>query len=310
MSRSCSARNIVPFSACVKLAPIPNGILGSLLRTLVLLLTGTYIALASETGTFDRTLAVSGLVDLDIKSDPGGILVKTGSASSVRVHAIIKPVWGVLDLGVSEANIRGIEQNPPIEQNGNRIRIGYVKDPSSLARITIRFEIETPRTTRIHAYTTSGGIRIEGIEGAVTAETSSGRTEIRGVSGDVRTTAHSGSILIDGANGTVVARNSSGSIDALQIAGPVHAETWSGAIRISQSAPAPIRAVAHSGAIQVELAHPAGYQIDAQSHSGKISAPAGSGSDSIAETHLLREQIGGGGPLVDVDTHSSKIEIN
>jgi hypothetical protein len=246
--------------------------------------------------TFDRTLPVSGAVDLDIQSNPGGIIVQTSAAASVRVHAVIKPVRGIFDFGTAEANIHALEQNPPIEQDGNHIRIGYVKDPSLLNGITMRFEIETPRATRIHARTTSGAIRIDGVHGPVVTQTSSGRTEISGISGDVRSTAHSGSIRIDRITGTVHARDSSGSIDALQITGPVHAETWSGAIRISQTAPAPIRALAHSGSIKVGLAAQAGYRIDAQSHSGRVSIPA--------------ERISASGPLVDLDTHSSKIEIN
>src|SRR5258707_546274 len=119
------------------------------------LLLGIGIAFASESGGFDRTLSVSGPVDLDVRSDPGGIVVTTGSAASVRVHATIKPLYGRFDLGLAEANIRALEQNPPIEQTGNRIRIGYVNDAAVLRGISMRLEIETPRTTQVHAHTAS-----------------------------------------------------------------------------------------------------------------------------------------------------------
>jgi hypothetical protein len=324
---------------------------------------GTFIALASESGTFDRKLTVSGPVDLDVRSDPGGIVVTAGSAASVRVHAVIKPLYGAIDLGLAEANIRALEQNPPIVQVGNRIRIGYVSDPALLRGITMRLEIETPRTSKAHAHTESGGIRIDdidgpvesetssgrteinnvatevnaaghsgaivirgtggrvfvrnhsggiqvlGIHGAVDAETTSGRTEISDVLGGVQSKTHSGSISIDNAKGSVVASNTSGRIDALQLAGPVHAETTSGAIRISQTSPAPIRARADSGAIKVELSSRGGYTIDAQSDSGRVSGPVTDKLDHGTERHRLQVQVGGGGPLVDLDTHSSRIEI-
>jgi hypothetical protein len=141
------------------------------------LLLGTCIALASDTGRFDRTLSVSGPVDLDVRSDPGGIVITRGSATSVRVHATIKPLYGRFDLGLAEANIRALEQNPPIEQVGNRIRIGYVNDPAVLSGVSMHLEIETPRTTQAHAHTVSGGVRIDGIDGPAIAETSSGRAE-------------------------------------------------------------------------------------------------------------------------------------
>ena len=108
----------------------------------------------------------------------------------------------------------------------------------------------------------------------------------------------------------MTAHNSSGSIDAFQLAGAVDAETKSGAIRIAQINPAAIRARADSGAITVELAGKGGYRIDAQSDSGKISGPTMKGPEQIAEDHRLRGQIGVGGPLVDLDTQSSKIEVN
>jgi hypothetical protein len=318
-------------------------------------------AFASEPGSFDRTLPVSGPVMLDVQSDPGGVYITTGSSAAVVVHATIKPLYGRLDLNLAEVNILALERNPPVEQVGNQIRIGYVKDPALLRNVTIRFEIQTPRATEVQAHTTSGGISVDGIDGpvktfttsghteisnvkdavevsghsgavvirnanahvsvrdgsgglqlsgiggGVQAETTSGRIEISDTSGTVRATTHSGSIRIHGARGAVVAHNSSGSIDALQSGGAVDAETDSSAIRISQVRPAPIRALSDSGEIKVELASGRGYMLDARSDSGKISGPNGSQASHHARS--VKEQIGAGGPLVDLDTHSSKIEV-
>jgi DUF4097 and DUF4098 domain-containing protein YvlB len=320
-------------------------------------------ALASEPGRFDRTIPVSGPVTVDIRSDPGGVYITTGASPNVVVHAIIKPLFGRFDLDIAEANIRALEKNPPIEQVGNRIRIGYVKDPGLLRAVTIRFEIETPRAAQVHAQTQSGGISIDGIagpvetitssgrteisnvegelritgnsgailirgagghvsirngsgglqlsgiRGGVDAETSSGRTEISDISGDVRATTHSASIRIDNVTGSVRVQNLSGSIDALQVRGSVHAETTSGAIRISQVSAAPIRALTRSGAIKVELANGGGYLLDAQSVAGKVAGPDLSTLARTKDAHSLKGQIGDGGSLVDLDTHSSKIEI-
>ena len=321
-------------------------------------------ALASEPGTFYRTLPVSGSVTLDVRSDPGGIIITTGSSAVVIVHAVIKPLYGRVDFGIAEANILALEKNPPIEQNGNSIRIGYTKDPASLRAVTVRYEIETPRTTEVHAHTESGGIRIEGIAGPVETVTSSGRTEISDVeanvkvaghsgaiiirnaggnvsvrnesgsiqlssihgrvetdttsgrtdisdvSGNVRSTVHSASIRIDNTKGAVEAHDTSGSIDALQVGGSIQAETTSGAIRLSQVSPAPIRALTGSGKITVNLAPGRGYELDAQSNSGKVSGRATKTFEKTKDDHSLKGQIGSGGPLVDLDTHSSKIEIN
>lgn len=321
-------------------------------------------AAASETATVDRMLSVAGPVQIDVSSDHGGIDIKAGgNTSSVQVHAIIRPLYGPFDLGLAETNIRELARNPPIEQTGDRIRMGYVR-PELLTGVSIQFELQVPRETAVTAQTTSGGVKIDGLngpanihtssghieisnlggevlatghsgaivvrgihghvsirsgsggvqivstEGPVEVQTTSGRTEVSDVSGKLRSTTHSGSISIDNVKGSVVTTNSSGSIDAFQIAGSVQANTQSGAIRISQISPAAIRAETRSGAISVDLASGEGYFIDAQSDSGKVTGPRNSSSYKSANVHQLKQQLGSGGPLVDLDTHSSKIEIN
>jgi DUF4097 and DUF4098 domain-containing protein YvlB len=278
------------------------------------------------------------------------------------VHAVIRPLYGRLDLGLAAANIRELQRNPPIEQSGAHIRVGYAK-PELLRGVSIHFDLEVPRESAVRAQTTSGGIKIEGIAGPANTETVSGRTEISGVAGEVLVTGHSGAILlrsigghvsarshsggiqifsargpvelettsgrtevsdvlgeirsttrsgsisIDNVKGAVIATNNSGSIDAFEIAGAVQVRTQSGAIRISQISPAPIRAQTHSGAINVDLARGRGYLIDAQSDSGKVYASQYGSFDTATNIHRFQQQIGTGGPLVDLDTHSSKIEI-
>ena len=88
------------------------------------LLLSSSISLASESRTVDRSLPVTGEVDLDVVSNPGGVTITAGSAASVQVHAVMKPLLGALDFGFADGNIRALEQHPPIEQLGKRIRIG------------------------------------------------------------------------------------------------------------------------------------------------------------------------------------------
>jgi DUF4097 and DUF4098 domain-containing protein YvlB len=327
------------------------------------LLATTY-AMGSEPGTFDRTLAVSGPVTLDIRSGPGGINITRGTSSSVIVHAVVRSTFGRADLGLSAANILTLTQHPPVEQNGNAIRIGYVTDEAVLKGVSVTYEIQTPRDTKIHASADAGGIRIDGISGpietinaaghtevsevegalkvtaqsggivvrnagghvvvrnqsggilmngirgGVDAETTNGRIELSDVTGDVRSLTRSASIRMSAVRGAVEANNSSGSIEALQLGGPVRAETVSGSIRISQASAAPIRALTGSGAIRVELAQGGGYDLDAQTQKGKISGKATEAFPHTKDQRSLKAQVGGGGALVDLDTRSSKIEID
>lgn len=319
---------------------------------------------AAEPRMFNRTLQVRTDPDLDVSSGPGGVTILTGPSGVVRVRAIIRPLFGAADLGLAEAAIRTLEEKPPIEQDGNRIRVGFVNDTSILGRVSITYEIETPRESRCRVSTSSGGIQISGLAGPATAssssgrieidsvaqdvvvnnssgavvirrsggrvsatttsgllqvvdtsgpvelQTTSGRTEVTDIAGYLKSRTNSGSIIVNGASAGVHAVNHSGSIDAHRVVGEVVAQTNSGAIRISQVKPAPITARTDNGAIKVDLARRGGYDLDAQSETGKVSGPIPDEGDRVVEARRVRGPIRGGGPLVDLDTRSSKITVN
>ncbi len=327
---------------------------------LALSLASAINASASEPGKFERTLNVTGPVSLDISSGPGGVAITTGTSNTVVIHAIIRAAFGRADLGLAEANILALQQNPPVEQNGNTIRVGYVKNDAILKGVSITYEIQTPQDTQVQASADAGGLHIDGVQGPVEirndaglsevsnvkgivkmttraggimvrnagsavslrnesggiqlegaggpvdAETRSGRIELSNVLGKVHATTQSASIRLHDNSGDVVASNHSGSIESFASGGAVQAETASGSIRISQSNPAPIHAVSVSGAVRVELASGKGYNLSLRSEKGKIS---GHSLAKAKDQHSLSTQISGGGPMVDVETRSSKIEI-
>ena len=240
----------------------------------ILLLVLTSALRAGEAdGSFDKTVSISGPVDLDVKTDSGGITVRQGSAGSVRIHAILKADHGWFASGDVEARIRELERHPPVEQNGNRVRVGYVLGRDLLKNISMRLEIETPSDTQLHARADSGGIRVEGIRGPVDCKTDSGGVEINDAGAEVRAAADSGGIHIRNVAGAVFARADSGGIEALRVAGSIDAQTDSGHLRLSQTTPAPINAKAASGSITVTLAPGAGYELRAETSSGRISTP-------------------------------------
>jgi hypothetical protein len=47
-------------------------------------------AAAEREGSFDRTLAVNGAVDLNVETGSGRIEVRPGDTSSVRIHAVTR----------------------------------------------------------------------------------------------------------------------------------------------------------------------------------------------------------------------------
>jgi hypothetical protein len=263
---------------------------------------------AQSEGSFDRTLSVSGLVDLDVMTDSGGISVTSGSSGSVRIHAILKAQHGWFDSGDVERHIREIERNPPIEQNGNQIRIGYVHSRDLLKNISMRLEIQTPRETKLRARADSGGIHVEGIQGPADCHTDSGGIELRDIGAEVHASADSGGIHIENVKGATYARVDSGGIEANNIAGSIDAQTDSGGIHLSQNSAAPIRAKADSGGVTVRLASNAGYDISVESESGHISVPEISVHGDISKHHV-EGRVRGGGPMVNVHVDSGNVSI-
>ncbi len=50
---------------------------------------GTAMSSVPGRGAFERTLMVSGPVDLDVLSDIGGVIVTVGASDSVRIRAFL-----------------------------------------------------------------------------------------------------------------------------------------------------------------------------------------------------------------------------
>src|SRR5512142_881821 len=117
---------------------------------------------ASARGSFQRTLTVTGPVDMDLSTGSGNIDVRSGPVGSVQITGRIKVSgWN----GNAEETVRKLEQNPPIEQNGNSIRIGHISDPELRHNVSIDYQIVVPQATSLISRTGSGDEKIDGIKG-------------------------------------------------------------------------------------------------------------------------------------------------
>ena len=198
-------------------------------------------------GAFDRTLTVSGAVDLTVASGSGSIRVDPGAGGTVRIAARLKgSSWsGGSDV---EARIRQIEKNPPIEQQGNVIRIGRFPDNDIARNISISYEMTVPADTKLAASTGSGSIAVGAIGGPASVKSGSGSVTVGRVGGRVEASTGSGSIKVDGAS-SLEASTGSGSITAAAVAGPTKASSGSGSISITQSGKGDVTVSASSGGI-------------------------------------------------------------
>lgn len=303
---------------------------------------------AATTGHFERTLQVSGTVDLEVTSGSGNITVHQGSAGTLAVSAKIHANNGswLFGAGNVEERIHKIEQNPPIVQQGNTIRIGRIEDRELTRNISIDYDVTVPPQTKLTSHTGSGDQMISGLQLPMAAKTGSGNITVDRVSAETRVSSGSGDLKINSIKGILYAETGSGNIHAEDIAGDVFANTGSGDVDVRQSnggsvkaqtgsgnirlhgVKGGLRADAGSGDIQAEgeptadwrlgagsgnitlkVPTQASFNIDARTSSGNLNVrhPVTT-QGSMAKNHI-QGKVGNGGVLLDVHTGSGDIEV-
>src|ERR1035441_2674807 len=115
---------------------------------LALLLAPALLQARAE-GHFERTLTVSGTVSLDVTTGSGDITIKAGGTDKVVVHGTVHASndW----FSNAESAVHAVESNPPIQQNGNSIRIGYDLPLDVRRHVAISYEISVPADTTAQA---------------------------------------------------------------------------------------------------------------------------------------------------------------
>ena len=296
-------------------------------------------------GSFDRSLKVSGPVDLEVSTGSGHIRVRTGESGAVQVHAVIKAHdhWG----GPSaEEKVHQIEANPPVEQDGNSIRVGHIRDSALGRNVSIDYDIVAPAETRLRADSGSGDQSVEGIKGPLKVSTGSGRIDATRIGGEVRASTGSGDIRLDSIQGGVTANTGSGSIRATGVAGEFSGETGSGDIHLEQSAAGVVKASTGSGHIElagvsgplradtgsgditaqgqlrgdwrletgsgsvtINLPENASFDLHAHTDSGRISTKVPVTAQGTISRNDYQGRAGSGGYLLEVKTSSGDIRI-
>jgi Putative adhesin len=265
------------------------------------------LAAAQREGSFDRTLTVSGAVDLNVETASGRIAVRSGDTSSVHIHGIIRAHEDFFR--GDEGRIHEIETNPPISQTGNSIRISMPEDDWLRRRLAIEYELVVPQQTRLRAHTGSGSENVEGIHGPVELETGSGSVTVARVDDEVRVRTGSGRIEIDSVKGRVDAHTGSGSIEGSAIRGPISAHTGSGSMRLEQTAAGPLEAQTGSGGVNVRLPSDAAFDLYAHTGSGQVYVDHPITVHGNLGGHEIQGKVKGGGALVDVRTGSGSVRI-
>lgn len=295
-------------------------------------------------GTFDRSLKVSGPVQLEVTTGSGDVHITPGTGGEVRIHGEIHARgWSAEN---SEERLREIESNPPISQDNNLVRVGGVGRRAN--NVSIDYTIVVPPTTELRSIAGSGDVDVRGIQGPanfkagsgnitaseigndVQALAGSGDVKISDVQGQVEVTTGSGDIQIGSAKGEVRVRAGSGNLEITQPNDNLVTETGSGNITVT-GAHADVRSHTGSGEITIDgnpgasnywdlrassgnvtlrVPKDASFRLYARTSSGDIDAEIPIVMEGTAAKHELRARIGDGKARVEVETSSGKITLH
>jgi DUF4097 and DUF4098 domain-containing protein YvlB len=298
------------------------------------------------TGTFERTLTVTGPVDLEIQTGSGDIQIRRGGSGQVQVVGRLRAQRDFWSNQSAEERIRRIEMAPPIVQSGNMLRIGDQTSRDEYRNVSIGYEVTVPDDTRVRSRTGSGNLDVDSLRGPVSGRTGSGSIRIGQVGGAVDAISGSGRIEVLGTAGGLTASTGSGGIRARQVAGTTKATSGSGRIDVEfagtgdgefstgsgsitvAGARGALDAHAGSGTITVEgnpaskwtldtgsggitvrLPQNAAFELDARSSSGAVSTNHPVEVLGTVSRRRLQGRVRGGGPMLHVAAGSGSIRL-
>jgi len=276
-----------------------------LLAATAVLALATVPVLASE-ATFDRTLNVSGHVELSVSTGSGNIHLTRGSGNQVHIFGRVKTGWGG-----SEQKMREIAANPPIEQTGNIVRIGSQQEnQENLRHISISYEIEAPAGAILKASSGSGNITDDGIGQQAKLNTGSGNIHATGLRSGFAAQTGSGNIYVEqSGQGEVKAQTGSGDIEVKGVIGALKAQTGSGGIKITGTPAADWKIQTGSGNIELWTGN-APVTLDASFGSGGLHTDHEMLTLDSSDHHHISGKLNGGGPLMRIGTGSGEIRVH
>ncbi len=299
----------------------------SLFAALVVLCASTAAFASTPQGTFEKTLQVSGPVDLEVFTHSGDVTVRAGSSGSIFIRGKIY-VGDRWFGGRRDDDVHAIEQNPPIHQSGNSVHIDYV----NYHNISVDYEITVPADTTIRSHTGSGDQILEGTRGNADVQTGSGDVKLSNItgeihlqtgSGDVRAHSISGPIhggtgsgnieIEETASGDIDLHTGSGNVTARGVNGGFHGETGSGDVTAEGTQTGTWEIRTGSGNVHVRLPGNAAFEADISTSSGSVDVGAPiemTVQGRIGDVHKsVHGKVRGGGPLLRVRTGSGDIHI-
>jgi hypothetical protein len=296
-------------------------------------------------GTFDRTFKVDGPLRLELMNGSGDTRIIAGSPGEASVHGEFRVRAWSSESG--QQRLKELQQNPPISQEGNLIRVGGSGFHRNMHDSSVDYTIVVPPNTEVYSQTGSGDVELTGVKGPAKFTLGSGSVSASAIGGDVQVTSGSGKIQLSDIKGQAQLLSGSGNMDVKAVHGEMRVQSGSGVLKIADpgdnvvattgsgkiivtGASADLRLHASSGEITVDgnpgksnywdlhsssgnvtmhVPSDASFRFYARSGSGNINAGIPIVMEGTAGKHELRARIGDGQGRVEVATSSGNIDL-
>jgi len=278
-------------------------------------------AMAAER-VLDKTFTVTPGGVINVNADGATVTVTGNDSSQVVIHMVAKGSQGDLD-----------DMKLSATQDGDSVNIDMKRPNQSWFswgswNSESRIEVTAPRSFRVDAKTSGGGMRLENASGPSRLRTSGGGITVRNVKGDLEGHTSGGGIRLESVEGSVQVHTSGGGVSATGVKGEIDASTSGGDVRLV-GIDGRIRASTSGGGVTCELVGPnrgisastsgggirltmpkdtAGV-IDASTSGGSINSDFPVTTTRFSD-HRLNGSINGGGETIFVRTSGGGITLS
>jgi len=209
-------------------------------------------------------------------------------------------------------------------------RISIEADATRGPATIVDFKLMVPRSLALELEGQYTDITVDGMSGAISAESVQGDVTVRGGRGSVKVSSTTGKVLVDGAQGKIEAETAADDIRFVNVQGDVVAESAGGDILFENAHATSVDVGTTGGRISYEgtLDKAGTYYFGAHSGSVTMVVPDGTTvSMSLATVHgsivtnLTGEtqrmkggtrhklEVGGGGAIVEIETFAGRIAV-
>jgi len=281
---------------------------------------GATAAVAAEK-TLDRSFTVKPGGVLIVNADGADISVLGGDGAQVVVHMRAEAAQKDLDdMTLSaEATDSGVTVQMLRSQRHKWLNWGNFEG---------RIEVTVPRSYRVDAKTSGGGVRLDSVagpsrmhtsggdinakdvKGGLDGDTSGGGVRLESIDGEVRAHTSGGNFYASGVRGDIDARTSGGDVRLLRIDGKIRADTSGGGVQCELiGANRGIWASTSGGDIRLTVPKDITGTIDAESSGGSIRTELPI-TTKVIEEHRLSGSINGGGERIYARTSGGNITLS